>query len=73
MEEFRVSLFAQELGTAEPVSVVRLERVLREMKKTGGEVAARAEATPAAPLPVALPAKGRTVLKSLDALGNLKR
>ena len=31
VEEFRVSLFAQELGTAEPVSTVRLERMLQEM------------------------------------------
>ncbi|MBI2813184.1 MAG: ATP-dependent RNA helicase HrpA [Opitutae bacterium] len=30
VEEFRVSLFAQELGTAEPVSAVRLERRLPE-------------------------------------------
>jgi ATP-dependent helicase HrpA len=26
LEEFRVSLFAQELGTAQPVSAIRLER-----------------------------------------------
>ena len=30
VEEFRVSLFAQELGTAEPVSAVRLKRALDE-------------------------------------------
>ena len=32
VEELRVSLFAQELGTAEPVSVQKLERVLAELK-----------------------------------------
>jgi len=32
VEEFRVSLFAQELGTAEPVSVVKLDRALAELK-----------------------------------------
>jgi ATP-dependent helicase HrpA len=75
VEEFRVSLFAQELGTAEPVSAVRLERALRELKKTGGEAEGqgRTGTGPVAPLPAALPARGRTVLKSFDALGNLKR
>jgi ATP-dependent helicase HrpA len=33
VEELRVSLFAQELGTAEPVSVQKLERMLAEMKQ----------------------------------------
>jgi len=33
VEEFRVSLFAQELGTAEPVSAVRLQRVLEEINQ----------------------------------------
>jgi ATP-dependent helicase HrpA len=32
VEEFRVSLFAQELGTAEPVSAVKLERVLGALR-----------------------------------------
>ena len=31
LEEFRVSLFAQELGTAEPISAVRLQRMIEEM------------------------------------------
>jgi ATP-dependent helicase HrpA len=72
VEEFRVSLFAQELGTAEPVSAVRLERVLQEL--AAGRSQAGAEPAPAAPqASVPLPTKGRTVLKSLDALGNLPR
>jgi ATP-dependent helicase HrpA len=36
VEEFRVSLFAQELGTAEPVSPVKLDRVLAELKQGKG-------------------------------------
>lgn len=67
VEEFRVSLFAQELGTAEPVSAVRLERVLEEM---AGAKTGKGPAPTAKPLP--LPVQGKTVLKSLDALGRLK-
>ena len=71
VEEFRVSLFAQELGTAGPVSAVRLERARQEI--SAGR-AAGAEGVPAKAKPVlSLPVKGRTRLKSLDALGNLPR
>lgn len=88
VEEFRVSLFAQELGTAEPVSAVRLERVLQEVtaeaKAAGPAAPAPAAGTasmvpppppPGAPAarPLALPTKGKTVLKSLGALGSLPR
>ncbi|MDP1581065.1 MAG: DUF3418 domain-containing protein, partial [Candidatus Didemnitutus sp.] len=71
VEELRVSLFAQELGTAEPVSTVRLERALQEIKagRSAPASAAKPERAPA----LALPTKGKTVLKSLDALGNLRR
>lgn len=75
LEEFRVSLFAQELGTAEPVSAVRLEKALRDFA-AGKAEAASAGADGAREKPkvaVALPVKGKTVLKSLDALGNLPR
>ncbi|HEU0256581.1 MAG TPA: DUF3418 domain-containing protein [Microbacteriaceae bacterium] len=34
LEEFRVSLFAQQLGTAEPVSLKRIRRALAEAKAT---------------------------------------
>ncbi len=71
VEELRVSLFAQELGTAEPVSVVRLERALQEIKS--GKRGAPSEGKPARAPALALPTKGKTVLKSLDALGNLRR
>ncbi len=73
VEEFRVSLFAQELGTAEPVSAVRLEKALRDLA-SGTPVSL--EPTASAPKPkvaVPLPVKGKTVFKSLDALGNLPR
>ena len=74
VEELRVSLFAQELGTDGPVSAVRLERALRDLA-AGREIAGEAPAAAPSPKPqaAALPVKGRTVLKSLDALGNLPR
>jgi ATP-dependent helicase HrpA len=37
VEEYRVSLFAQELGTAEPVSPVKLDRALAELRSGGGQ------------------------------------
>jgi ATP-dependent helicase HrpA len=81
VEEYRVSLFAQELGTAEAVSPQRLEREF---------AAASAASTPAAPgaapkpavaaKPVAPPlslltagTKKNAPLKSLGALGDLFR
>ncbi len=71
VEEFRVSLFAQELGTAEPVSAVRLERALQE---AGGSGVGAKEATAVpAKLAMPLPVKGKTVFKSFDGLGNLPR
>lgn len=74
VEEFRVSLFAQELGTAEPVSAVRLEKALRDLAVGRESDAAAGPTAPERPkVAVPLPVKGRTVLKSLDALGNLPR
>ena len=46
VEEFRVSLFAQELGTAEPVSTVKLDRALAVLQH--GIVVTRAEPPPVA-------------------------
>ncbi len=75
VEEFRVSLFAQELGTAESVSAVRLERMLGDLAgnrdPAGNDAAAAAPRAQAPAMP--LPVKGKTVLKSLDALRNLPR
>ena len=48
VEEFRVSLFAQELGTAEPVSAVKLDRALAALQHGSG-------VTRAEPPPVAKP------------------
>ena len=74
LEEFRVSQFAQELGTAEPVSTVKLDRALAALK--GAPESAR---TVAAPAPVAKPilaapvATGKKLapLKNLGALDKL--
>jgi ATP-dependent helicase HrpA len=69
VEEFRVSLFAQELGTAVPVSKVKLERAMESPSEPSP---APAPERPAAP-PAAEPA-GRdrpAKLKNLKALDNL--
>ncbi len=73
VEEFRVSLFAQELGTAEPVSAVKLDRLLAGVQPE--EAPARSEAPPA---PAAKPilsapvaAKKSAPLKNLGALDKL--
>ncbi len=71
VEELRVSLFAQELGTAEPVSVVKLERALAALR--GGPSVAAATAPVAKPIvaaPVAA-AKKSAPLKNLGALDKL--
>jgi len=68
VEEYRVSLFAQELGTAEPVSAVKLDRLLAPTRE--------AAATPAParirPVP-AKTAKNAAPLKNLGALDRLFR
>jgi ATP-dependent helicase HrpA len=79
VEEFRVSLFAQELGTAEPVSVVKLDRVLAAIQSGKGaraESAATTAPAPAAPKPiVSLPVTEKKLapLKNLSALDKLFR
>ena len=69
VEEFRVSLFAQELGTAGPVSAVRLQRALDELAPGTAKPAA------SAPSVVVAPAATRKTapLKSLGALDQLFR
>ncbi len=58
VEEFRVSLFAQELGTAEPVSAVKLDRAL-----AGGViVGARIETAPAPAKPIMAPASAKPIM-----------
>ena len=69
-----MSLFAQELGTAEPVSAVKLDRALAELH---GAPRANAEAMPknvAPSAPAVMPltsAKKTTPLKNLGALDRL--
>ncbi|MBL9219483.1 MAG: ATP-dependent RNA helicase HrpA [Opitutaceae bacterium] len=76
VEEFRVSLFAQELGTAEPVSAVRLRKMLEEMGGAGplGPPSNGPDAATAArPAVAPHPQKKGTPLKSLGALDQLFR
>ncbi len=83
VEEFRVSVFAQELGTSEPVSAVKLDRWLAGAAKVGPE-AAKAEVPPksiaskpavaVAPVPMATvktPDKKSAPLKNFGALDKL--
>ncbi len=74
VEEFRVSLFAQELGTAEPVSTVKLDRALAALQ--GGapfraEPAATPQAAPKAIVAAPVTPKKTTPLKNLGALDKL--
>jgi ATP-dependent helicase HrpA len=75
VEEFRVSLFAQELGTAEPVSTVKLDRELDALRRsaTGGDLkpGAPAKAADRPPAPAAVAAPAKTPIKSLGALDRL--
>jgi ATP-dependent helicase HrpA len=82
VEEFRVSLFAQEIGTAEPVSAQKIDRLLAEMGRPSvtGEAspkpiaAKRQESTAATHRPMtAEPAKKAAPLKNLGALDKLFR
>ncbi|MDO8543726.1 MAG: DUF3418 domain-containing protein [Opitutaceae bacterium] len=73
VEEFRVSLFAQELGTAEPVSAVKLDRALAELQ--AGRAAGREPATAAPPakpiVAVPMTEKKPAPIKNLNALDKL--
>ncbi len=80
VEEYRVSLFAQELGTAEAVSPQRLEREFAGAPGLAGAPAKGTAVAPAKPVPpplAVLPttaSRGKgTPLKSLGALGDLFR
>jgi ATP-dependent helicase HrpA len=75
VEEFRVSLFAQELGTAETVSAVRLERALAELGVTVGKAVSVAPTAAAGSKPIVpiTAAKKSAPLKSLGALDQLFR
>lgn len=73
LEEFRVSLFAQELGTAEPVSAVKLDRLFAA---ASSGPAAQGEVPSAPPRPIVavpLPERKPAPLKNLNALDRLFR
>jgi ATP-dependent helicase HrpA len=79
VEEFRVSLFAQELGTAQPVSAVKLDRALEELKQSAaaGNVnqpnsdSSKRSAEPPSARPIAAPEKKAAPLKNLSGLDRL--
>jgi ATP-dependent helicase HrpA len=75
VEEFRVSLFAQELGTAEPVSAVKLDRALADLgapRPTSEKNVAEKVEKPSPPGSVLpLPEKKPAAVKSLGALDRL--
>ncbi len=80
VEEYRVSIFAQELGTAEAVSPQRLEREFSTAPGLAGAPEKGTAPAPAKPAPAPLAvlpttaAKGKGApLKSLGALGDLFR
>jgi ATP-dependent helicase HrpA len=80
VEEYRVSLFAQELGTAEAVSPQRLEREFSGAPGLAGAPEKGTATVPAKPAPAPLAvlpttaSKGKGApLKSLGALGDLFR
>ncbi len=71
IEEFRVSLFAQELGTAEPVSTVKLDRALASLR---GEAARPPETAPTSATPIVaapMTEKKPVRIKNLNALDKL--
>ncbi|HVU35110.1 MAG TPA: ATP-dependent RNA helicase HrpA [Opitutaceae bacterium] len=75
IEEFRVSLFAQEIGTAEPISAVKLDRLFAELgpdasrESRNQSPSATAKPIVATPLPDAERKPGR--VKNLGALDKL--
>jgi ATP-dependent helicase HrpA len=75
VEEFRVSLFAQELGTAESVSPAKLDRALASCRAGAPDpAAANAAPSPTAPKPIltaTVPDKKTAPVKSLNALDKL--
>jgi ATP-dependent helicase HrpA len=73
VEEFRVSLFAQELGTAEPVSTVKLDRALAAARGKSADPtpAALTTAKPIVAVSAGATSKKSAPLKNLGALDKL--
>jgi ATP-dependent helicase HrpA len=73
VEEFRVSLFAQELGTAEPVSAVKLERALAALDgRPSGSTPLR-ETAPTPPKPIVAAPLTKQKAAPLKNLGSLDK
>lgn len=75
IEEYRVSLWAQKLGTAEPVSAKKLQAMVEDASPETPKTAPQ-KSTPdpkSKPLVMSVPSSGKKVkpLKSLNALGGL--
>ncbi|HEY5228258.1 MAG TPA: ATP-dependent RNA helicase HrpA [Opitutaceae bacterium] len=68
VEEFRVSLFAQELGTSEPVSAVKLNQAIGSLP---GNAPAKADKAPPAVIRLDAPETKSKPLKSLNALDKI--
>jgi ATP-dependent helicase HrpA len=71
LEEFRVSLFAQELGTAEPVSAVKLDRAVAGVQAGVVEKHEEPAASPKPILVAPVREKKSAPLKNLGALDKL--
>ncbi|WP_043588944.1 DUF3418 domain-containing protein, partial [Geminisphaera colitermitum] len=77
VEELRVSLFAQELGTTEPISPVKLDRLIAAWRRGGangaGDAGGRAgEPAPIVASPITKPEEKKAPpLKSFGALDGL--
>ncbi|HEY3756372.1 MAG TPA: ATP-dependent RNA helicase HrpA [Opitutaceae bacterium] len=70
VEEYRVSLFAQELGTSEPVSSVKLDQAIAALKQAAKPEKAAGASTPIVAKLDAAAGKGKA-LKSLSGLDKL--
>jgi ATP-dependent helicase HrpA len=74
VEEFRVSVFAQELGTAEPVSTTKLDRELAALRLRTAPKAEPAATRPTEPAPIRpLPVSADRKPAPIKTLGALDR
>ncbi|MBE7537054.1 MAG: ATP-dependent RNA helicase HrpA [Opitutaceae bacterium] len=74
VEEFRVSLFAQELGTAEPVSAVKLDRALKDEGGVEEKVSSPPQPKPPPMMaPISQTPAKKSQLKDLGSLASLFR
>jgi ATP-dependent helicase HrpA len=72
VEEFRVSLFAQELGTSEPISTVKLDSAIAALRgRDESKVLGKADKAPPAVIRLDAPETKSKPLKSLNALDKI--